>query len=276
MKLNKKKPFLLFGLIFACLFLLGLRLHRLKLNFSPPESVLLIGTDSRDANKYLLVNIQPDQESSQVLMFNPPKLIAQNLSTESSPPQATQILGVLVSRVEFLGQPLPDRTLALGRLMLVSGFNQLRSGSQNLGQSWEILKLLARGKNIQTLDLGSGEVIPATLKLQNEYQPLATLGQSCPITVSNATGRSGLASDVGNLLDSQGGLVVRMINYPETLTNTEVLVDVSATECFAVAEIIAASLTEAATVSKQPNLYSNSRATIEIRLGENYSKSTSS
>lgn len=271
-----KKPFLLLGLICICLFLFGLRLHRLQMKFSAPESVLLIGTDSEDTNKYMLASIQTDQESSQILMLNPPKLVARNLSKGISPAKATQRLGVLVNRVEFFNQSLTDNKLALGFLMLSDSLAKLKSGNQNFGQSWAILKLLAEGKDIKTLDLTNDELVSAMLKLQKEYQPLATLGQSCPITVSNATGRSGLAGDVGNLLSNQGGLVVRTINYPESLKDTQVLVDVSATDCFAVAEIIAASLTEAATVSKQPDLYSNSRAMIEVILGENYSNSTSS
>ena len=271
-----KKTYLLLGAIFASLFLLGLRLHKLQMEFSPPESVLLIGTDSKDKNKYLLINIQPDQELSQILLLSLPESTSSSLGLRPSSAQATKILGVLVSQVEVLDQTLPDKTLALAHLMLANIADQFKSGGRKFGQNWRILQLITTGYDIQTLDLSGDEVISATLRLQKDYQPLLALGQSCPITVSNATNRSGLAGDVGNFLTSQGAVVVRTINYPETLANTQVLVDVSATKCFAVADIIAASFTEAAIIIKQPDLYSNSRATIEIRLGESYSNSTSS
>lgn len=272
MRKNKKKnqplfrPVLIFSLI-CILGIIGWRWCRALTGVELPQSVLFVGANSMAEGKYLLVNLQPnDLDTSQVISVHLPLGLAQQLGSVPTPQSATQTLGVLVSKIEIVNQSFHDRSFGLELMLMKKIVNQLLSGNTNIRLSWASLKLLVHGKHLQ-LNLDESEIVSARLQLQKKFQPLLSLGQDCPIAVSNATGKPGFAGNLGDYLTNQGGVIVRIVNYPETLEKTQVLVDASAEKCFGLANFLAVSLKEAVQVEQQEDLYLNSRSTIEIRLG---------
>jgi|GEM_PF-1704082 len=265
---NRVKKFLISVIIiFLLLFVaVGLIVYflvvRYQSSFAIPTTVVFLSKQSSAdaANHLLVLNLSQDDTESGLFLLS-----GQNLPVIDKPYEFTAHYGVLSEKIikldylaekESLKQDLANDVL-----------DQIKALDRNLGYTALALVMSLRGK-VQFLYQEGRDLEFFKTSFKMQFKSSGLFSAQCPITVSNATRKSGLATQVADLLTTQGGVVVRVINHDQVLDNTTVLIDQEDKNCLQLAKLLASSFSQTGEVSLVKGLFFDSRSQIEIRIGE--------
>lgn len=263
----KKLLISFFLFLFLAFLLLGFLLNYFVTNYSSwlitPTVIIFTGqTKSDQQSTALIMNVQADLSESQLV------LLSGSLADFTSSRQFATKFGILSDEIVRPNQSYLDQDDGkLSSWLWVGVFQQIKHFDFNVRYTLLALKLLSSvGTEVIKQDSLSQDFLK--LNLQNEIKPLISAGAKCPIAVSNAADKAGLATEVANFLVNQGGVVVRVTNYGQVLHETEVVVDELSQDCLSVARLLGNSLSDSRNFKLVPKLFSQSRSQIEVRIAE--------
>jgi len=210
----------------------------------------------------LIMNLQADLSQSQLV------LIPEPFTQPATSQEFAHDFGVLTTRIINLDQESTPKDISdLTGWLRTGAYRQIKNLDLDSRYTLLAMKLL---KHTQPTVIAADRQNQDFFKfgLQEKIKPLVSIGARCPITVSNATAKAGLASEMADFLTRQGGNVVRVTNYPQTLDQTEVLVDQASKDCQPVAQLLADSLSNSQEVKIVPQLFYELRSQIELRIAQ--------
>jgi hypothetical protein len=228
----------------------------------------------------LLDQRNPSQSSVVLLRFIPQtqRLIAvsgqpRGADTLPSPTNASESVsiplswrvGVPIDRVVSLDQVQP----AEKRMSVLQNLWQGLWSPATVGASWrEMIRWW-----LFTRTLSDAQTTLVTADTAGKWQTAQRIlvGQSndfhCPVAVLNTTGVGGVASELTQLLEPAGFLVVKVGDAQLALAQTQLVIDDSQPECLAKAQQLNTFMVQPAAIVTEAGIVSQYRAPIIIRVG---------
>ncbi len=132
-------------------------------------------------------------------------------------------LGMLVSDVVVIGQawPADPHTVQLASIVQEEIWQQLKHEhrfSVDLLASWY---LLTKGNSFSSLT----DLSKLPKEFEKSWGSVLKAGDDCQIAVLNSTHITGLAGKLTDIIERNGGVVVRLKQYPSPLDRTRIYVD---------------------------------------------------
>ncbi len=202
-------------------------------NLLPVERKLLAIVTTKGAGNFqtgepavLLVGLDPDARYNQAVWVDGTLAAAEIDKNHETQTTLSYQLGLLINDLILIDQAWPDEvdSTQLAMVMQTEFWRQLKTEktiSTDLFLSWYLLKKSNSFSKVENLT-----------KLPKEFArnwgSVLKAGDDCQIAVLNSTDIAGLAGNLTDIIERNGGVVVRLKQFPTELTRTKIYVDETA------------------------------------------------